>query len=258
MNPLPGTVTFLLISVKTSASFYNIQHFSSKSRAGISECLFQTVLKQTSQFHINKRSGFPEIKKLPPLDFFSQVCYYIVDGSTARTESRMDTVYPQIRNSTSGTAAGRTTRRDLLFFVCSLLILTAASLAALAADNCFSTDSSSRNMILQLINANHDNTLRNTDHQAFAIANSSARLSASQVQRLLLRGIGQCRSHISRAPFALLLIWLAALLSLTLYVHAFRHRALSALFHFQIILKTILPVRAGPFFCRTSAALLSF
>ena len=168
----------------------------------------------------------------------------------------MKTVHPQIRNSVSGTVAGKTKRRNLLFFVCGFLTL---SMAVLAADGCFGAGTAVRDTILQLADTNHDNALRNTAHQTFAAANNSVRLSSSQVQRLLLRGVhGQYRSHISRAPFALLLIWLAVLLSSTLYAHAFRHRALSALFHFQTLLKTILPVRAGPFFCRTSATALSF
>lgn len=170
----------------------------------------------------------------------------------------MKTVHPQIRNTVSGTVAGRTKRRNLLFFVCGFLLLTMAALAALAADGCFGVGTAVRDTILQLADTNHDNALRNTAHQTFAAANNSVRLSSSQVQRLLLRGVHGYRSHISRAPFALLLIWLAVLLSSTLYAHAFRHRALSALFHFQTLLKTILPVRAGPFFCRTSATALSF
>jgi len=196
---------------------------------------------------------------------FAASCIFRADvllydyGLIARTESRMKTVHPQIRNTVSGTVAGRTKRRNLLFFVCGFLLLTMAALAALAADGCFGVGTAVRDTILQLADTNHDNALRNTAHQTFAAANNSVRLSSSQVQRLLLRGVhGQYRSHISRAPFALLLIWLAVLLSSTLYAHAFRHRALSALFHFQTLLKTILPVRAGPFFCRTSATALSF
>lgn len=158
------------------------------------------------------------------------------------------------------TVSGGKKCRSALFLCFCFLPLLLAALSALTAGNCFNLNPESpKNRPSVLLYEESNGSLRNTDRGLFAEPNTYPRFSVSRVvQRLLLRPNNQYRTQNYKTSFALLLTGQSMRSNLILGICAFRYSAFAALSHFRIILKTVLPVRAGPSGLTAGSVALSF
>ena len=138
-------------------------------------------------------------------------------------------------------------RRKILFSLLSVFFFVFASLCALSAGISFPENQEDEEWIPAVFqHGMGDNAIRNTDNRLSSDSSPSTRLNVSRlVQRIQLRPGNQQRFQHCRELCSPLPIWSVEPQSL-LSPQRLPYDVLTASSRFQILLKTVLPIRAGP------------
>ncbi len=137
--------------------------------------------------------------------------------------------------------------RSALFFLLSVLVLILGSGSALSAGIGHSQPMSAAGMFRVVApEPAADNAIRNTDNALSADSSPSTRLNVSRlVQRLQVRPGSQQRSQNSKMLPTPLPVW-AGEPEYRFFPWTLPDDVLTASSRFQILLRTVLPIRAGP------------